>query len=700
MIEILPTKILIVDDSAIERLKIKGYLGKRGYHIIEAANGVEGVECFIQHKPDLVLMDVNMPVMNGFDCIQSIRAYEKNMVTPILMLTGDDDMESIEWAFEVGANDFFPKPINFPLLHQRIRYALRDANRERDLRRITGLQETARALAGLSFWELDAKQQQFIWCDDAKAILHWVDELNPDPEKALAIVHPDDQSRLKAVFKDALDTGLKFDIEVRSPGSRQDYQLKIVGQRDGEQARLVGSFQDVTTQRRLEQQSNFLNYHDSVTGLPNRRLFQRDLEESIQLIVNNRSAVTVVVLEVLRFQQLVETYGTDVTDQLLVLLANQLKSFMPNDALVARLDGGVFALKLIVEVSIEHHEQILSELNQWIKHIDRAWMLDNRETFLTYTAGISVGQDKTTDASLLLRMAQRAQRLQKPSGGITIGFYEQDHEDSLHKRLKMESDLREALEQQQFYLVYQPQVDLSNDRVVGVEALIRWRHPQDGIVPPYVFIPVLEEMGLINALGEWILQEACQQQVGWMNEGVSLRMGINLSPAQFEQPDLPGKIIAIAKACGAQPELIELEITESLAMQNPDETIAILKRLRAFGFKIAIDDFGIGFSSLEYLLRFPLDTLKIDRAFIKDITAGRSDRAIVRALTSLCQGLGLTTIAEGVENQRQRDYVDALGATEIQGYLITPPLESKQLISFIKRRMTEHASINPRNTGE
>ncbi|MCD8512429.1 MAG: EAL domain-containing protein [Nitrincola sp.] len=217
-------------------------------------------------------------------------------------------------------------------------------------------------------------------------------------------------------------------------------------------------------------------------------------------------------------------------------------------------------------------------------------------------------------------MANRTQRLQKPTANITLGFYSNAKDDGLQSRLKLEADLRVAVEKKQFYLVYQPQVDLSADKIIGVEALLRWRHPQGESVPPFRFIPVLEEIGLINELGDWILEEACRQQVQWQAEGFMLRMGVNLSPAQFDQADLITKIEAIIQKTGIHAQSLELEITESLAMHNPEATIETLQKLRQMGCKIAIDDFGIGFSSLEYLLRFPLTTLKIDRAFVKDIT--------------------------------------------------------------------------------
>ncbi len=676
-----PVRILMVDDSRIERMKLKGYLGSRGFEIIEATQGEEGVAMFEKERPDLVLMDVNMPVMNGYDAIQRIRKHESSISTPILMLTADNELESIERAFDVGANDFFPKPINFPLLHQRIRYALRDAKRERDLRRVTNLQETARVLAGLAFWELDTATNEIRWSEDSKALFHWVEALPSSFEAAVQIIHEADRQRLVSIVDNALASGDKFEIEVRSPGTKQEYLLKIVGQMDRQQKMFVGAVQDVTSQRRLEQQANYLALHDSITGLPNRKLFNRDLDECLEQLTE-KDCLVVGVIEVLRFQQITETYGIDIADQLLVRLATHLKSHAPMNSFIGRLDGGMFAWR----IELDHQtpqQQIVLLVNEWFSHLNRPWLLADREIYLTFTVGMSIAPLHSLSSTELMSMANRTQRLQKPTANITLAIYSDDQDDTLQNRLKLESDLRIAVEQKQFFLVYQPQVDLSSDRVVGVEALLRWRHPTGESVPPFRFIPILEELGLINELGDWILEEACRQQVEWQQQGYTLRMGVNLSPAQFEQSDLVSKVQAILKRTAIQSDLLELEITESLAMHNPEATIEVLHRFRHMGCKIAIDDFGIGFSSLEYLLRFPLNTLKIDRAFVKDITRGRSDRAIVRALTSLCHGIGLTTIAEGVETQRQRDYIDALGASEIQGYLISPPVEPEQLLQLV-----------------
>ncbi|KAA0874136.1 putative bifunctional diguanylate cyclase/phosphodiesterase [Nitrincola tapanii] len=682
--------LLVVEDAPSIRLLLSSGLGREGYRILQAADGAEGLAVFREHQPDLVLMDVTMPVMDGFEACRLIRQSEMEMTTPILMLTGSDDLNSIQTAFDAGATDFITKPINLPLLQQRIRYALRDAERERALRRVKSIQDNARTLAGLAFWEWNTETDELTWSTDTDSILYWMESVPSAFSELLQTIHPDDQKRLTLLLSDALHSGTKVEIELRARVEQEEYLLRMVGQREGDTARIVGAFQDVTAQRKVERQVSYLNYHDPLTGLPNRRLFLRDLEESLAQ-VNGFNATAVMAIEVLRLHHLQDAYGSEATDQLLSLITNQLQALLPKDALLARLEGGFFAIRLHYPHAVS--ESFLQEaLTQMLQPLDRPWMIDTKEVYLNFSAGVSHAPQQSLQAQLLLSMAKRAQRDVRPSGNISLAVYRRELEDALHNRLSLEAELRRAVEQQEFHLVYQPQLDLATERIVGVEALVRWQKPGQGTISPAVFIPVLEEIGMIHQLGEWILHEACARQVAWSQHFPAIRMGINLSPAQFEQSDLPLVIRQAARLAGADTRMIELEITESLAMHSPETTIKLLQNLREDGFKIAIDDFGIGFSSLEYLLRFPLDTLKIDRAFVKDITRGRSDRAIVRALTSLCQGLGLTTIAEGVETQRQRDYLDALGATEIQGYLLSPPLAEKDLLVFLQNSFSPKAA--------
>ena len=240
------------------------------------------------------------------------------------------------------------------------------------------------------------------------------------------------------------------------------------------------------------------------------------------------------------------------------------------------------------------------------------------------------------------------------------------------------------MQNNQFVLHYQPQMALRGNRIVGVESLLRWQHPVRGMVPPVQFIPLLEDMGLIHEVGNWVLQEACRQATVWAKAGMPLRVAVNLSPRQFMGTELFGLIQSAVEAHQTPAHLVELEITESLAMQDPDRAIELLTQLRAAGHKVAIDDFGIGHSSLEYLLRFPIDTIKIDRAFVMRVTETETDRAVIRAITAIAQSLQLTTVSEGVETQRQCDFMEALGASEIQGYFISRPLPEPALTAFVQ----------------
>lgn len=677
-----PSKLLLVEDAPEIRLLLTQGLSKAGYAVLQAKNGEEGYAIWQKEQPDLVLMDVKMPVMDGFQACQLIRAEETLQATPILMLTGSDDLESINRAFDIGASDFITKPINLPLLLQRIRYALRDAQREKELRHARHLQDSARELAGLAFWEYQPEADEIIWAGGAEAVLNGLQPLPGSLQATLRVLHPDDHQRLRAAFLAAAEHGMAFDLELRVQAQGQSWLLKLVGQRDEESQQVIGAIQDITALRSLEQQADFLSQHDAITGLPNRKLFLRSLDERLAA----GQPLLVVVLKLNRLSQIADALGAEAADQLLILLANQLQNLVAKQGLTARLDGGTLAFWLTMTTTASR-EELQARLRALLEPLLRRWFIDDHELLINFTAGVSYAPEQADTAMDLLRYAQRALREVSTEGQqLALAFYQPGEIDRLTQRFSLERDLRKAVENEEFTLVYQPQLDLASDRIVGVESLLRWTHPQQGPLSPGVFIPLLEEMGLIQAVGDWILETACRQQKLWLEQGVGLRMGINLSPAQFAQADLVEKIFAAAKAAEVSPSDIKLEITESLAMRDPQASIKMLDRLRSAGFKIAIDDFGIGFSSLEYLLKFPLDSLKIDRAFVKDITQGRSDRAIIRALTSLCHSLGITTIAEGVEDQRQKDYVDALGATEIQGFLIARPLSSDDLLSWLKAR--------------
>lgn len=680
-------KILVVDDDTPTRMLLKSVVGKQGYDLIEAADGERAVALFESERPDLVLLDVMMPIMNGYVACARIRTLDNGEGTPVVMLTAADDIDAIEAAFTAGATDFITKPISWPLLIQRVRYALRGGTLTRELRQNRLQQASARLIAKLGFWEWHPDDGRLSWSDDLQLLLGVRPQAITTVEHLINHVHRDDRNRVRRNFLIPPLQGERFELEVRFKAGNEERIVRMVGERGNEGSdhdRVFGAFQDVTDSRRAEALVDYLAFHDDLTGLANRRLFIREVREAL-LASEGIDGQTLLVgwIDITRFHRHNEALGEAVGDMLLTLVAKRLRAMAPENTRIARVGGDEFAVML----SGHGDEDALNRLKMLLECLNAAFVAGRHETFLTFSAGFASFPGHGSDAEQLLLLAQEAQRKAR-SQGRQVAVAMPDGGKQSSKALDIEHALRRALENKEFHLVYQPQMDLRLGRIVGVEALLRWHHPERGLIPPVQFIPLLEEIGLISVVGNWVLEAASRQAAAWAQAGTPLRVGVNLSPRQFVDPELFSQVCRATRTAQLSNDLLELEITESLAMQDPDHSIDILDRFRRQGFHIAIDDFGIGHSSLEYLLRFPIDAIKIDRAFVINITANQADRAIVRAVTAIGQTLGLKIIAEGVETLRQCDFIEALGVTEIQGYLIGKPMlpvELNQLLDCFVR---------------
>lgn len=675
-------KLLVVEDDAPTRMLLRSILGRHGYEVIEAADGGAGVDSFANNKPALVLMDVMMPVMDGHEACRRIRTIDADEGTPIIMLTGAEDIDAIETAFGAGATDFITKPINWALLTQRVRYALRGGALAREVRQSRLRQASATRIARFGFWEWNPADDTLVWSDHAEELLGISSlKLAAIPALIEAIL-PDDRDRCRNSFNAIRFGGGRLDIEFRLLAGPSEQIVRLIGEpgvEGNDSTRLFGAFQNLTDTRRAEALVDYLAVHDELTGLGNRRLFSSKLASALDEVRNNPQRVLLVAwIDLTRFHRHNDALGEAAGNALLTTVAQRLKMAETAGGNVARVGGDEFAILL----RGLGEDDVIHRLAQILETIEYPILVGDQEAFLSSSAGFALYPDHGSDVDQLLNLAQEAQRAAKQQGKQFARASQQGSR-SVKAELDIERALRRALENDEFHLVYQPQMDLRTGRIVGVESLLRWRHPERGLVSPVEFIPVLEEIGLISAVGFWVLTEACRQAHTWEEAGLDLRVGINLSARQFLDPMLFESIVGACRISGTSPHLIELEITESLAMQDPDHAIHLLARLRDAGFKIAIDDFGIGYSSLEYLLRFPLDTIKIDRTFVSNITDSRADRAIVRAITAIAQTLGLSTIAEGIETLRQCDFIEALGVTEIQGYLTGKPMSPDQLEALV-----------------
>ncbi|THG80591.1 EAL domain-containing protein [Pseudomonas sp. A-1] len=687
--------ILIVDDDSMTRRLIQSILGRQGFRTLEAADGQEGVEAFQREKPDLVLMDVMMPRLDGFAACRALRQLEAEQGTPIIMLTAADAGVDVEHAFEAGASDFISKPISWPLLIARIRHALRARRTNRELLRTRLRQEHAQKIARMGFWAWDAEDDSLEWSADLTELTGLDGGQLGNRQALLACTHPDDRKRLALALEVARDARGRLDQEIRLLAPENSVRVvHLVAAHHpspGSPELFEGAFQDLTQVRETEQLVQHLALHDSLTGLPNRKLFLRQLEAAIERARQQGHGVTMVLFDINRLSRINDALGMQAGDQLLARIANSLRQVLPLETSIARLDGDEFALL------VQHNDlnRVRLKTEAVLKRTGQPITIGEETLFVSMTAGIALFPEHAGSAEEMIQAAKDARqhaRLQGKPMAIARPV-------SANKavELKLEFALRAALEDHfaQFHLVYQPQLRLNDNRIVGVEALVRWTHPELGPVAPPRFIPILEELGLISLLGEWILRTACRQLRRWQDAGIRLQMSINLSPRQFQDSNLSAILEQCVDEAGIRPRDLKLEITESTAMQDPQATVEQLRQWRERGFQIAIDDFGIGYSSLEYLLRFPLDAIKVDRAFIKDIVESPSDRAIVRAVTVMAQSMGLTTIAEGIETQRQQDYLDAIGISQIQGYLVGKPMPAEELQRFYLERLTDREQAAP-----
>ncbi len=471
-------------------------------------------------------------------------------------------------------------------------------------------------------------------------------------------------------------------VGLHSDGSSLPIELDISEAMMDKRLTLIVIVRDISERKKAEQKLSFLANFDSLTGLPNRSLFRDRLAQAVNRADRQEHLVALLFLDLDRFKTINDSLGHTSGDNLLLQVAHRLKSVLRKCDTVARLGGDEFTL--ILE-DISHIDVVSGLANKILDIFSEPFVLDNQELYISTSIGITLYPFDETDIDNLIKDADTAMYHAKAMGRNNYQFYTQEINKKDNDRLTLETDLRKALDRDEFQLHFQPKINLKNGKVVGVEALLRWKnHPN---VSPAAYIPLLEETGLIIPVGEWVLRTACNQIRAWQAEKLpALHIAVNLSVRQFSQKDLIDTISRILKETGLEPHLLELEITESLLMDNKESNIAILTNIKNMGVRISMDDFGTGYSSLSYLKRFPIHTLKIDQSFVKGITANADDAAIAGAIINLAHSLRLNVVAEGVETQEQHDFLLQNGCNQAQGYLISRPLPAVAFEKWLNAR--------------
>jgi diguanylate cyclase (GGDEF)-like protein/PAS domain S-box-containing protein len=447
----------------------------------------------------------------------------------------------------------------------------------------------------------------------------------------------------------------------------------------GEVTHFVAISEDISHRKQAEQTITHMAFHDALTGLPNRRLFHDRLLQALALGQRNQSSVALMLLDLDHFKQINDTLGHDAGDEVLVIIAARLSASIRKTDTLARMGGDEFAL---IAVDLAHAEDVGRLAAALQEALRVPVQVKGRELYLSTSIGITVFPNDSRDADCLIKNADIALYRAKDKGRDNFQFFTSEMNTAILQRQQLENSMRCALDRHEFRLLYQPQVDLVSGRIECVEALIRWHHPELGIIGPTQFIALAEETGMIVAIGEWVLRSACAQARAWQLDGMPLRVAVNLSARQFRQGDLADKVAHILRASELSSSLLELELTEGMLMEDTAQTSATLDTLHRMGVQISIDDFGTGYSSLSYLKRLPIDILKIDQSFVRDIHTDPDDRSIVTAVIALAHSLNLSVVAEGVETPEQLAFLRELRCDAVQGFLFSLPVAAEAMAAL------------------
>jgi diguanylate cyclase (GGDEF)-like protein len=699
-------RVLAVDDDALMRKMAAKCLAGMGFAVTECANAEEALACAERELPDLVLLDVEMDGLDGFEACRELRRRHPGREIAILIMTGHTDHGSIEHAFDAGASDFVSKPFDWALLRHRVRFLMRAHQAFSDHRAALELlreseQSLARAqrIAGLGSWQWTPGDTEMLWSVETHRLLGI--EATPGVSTFAAFleaVHADDRAAVEKALVDAATRaqGFSLDHRIVTPAAEEivvHQEAEVELGAAGEMPLVTGTLLNVTAVRRAEARIRQLVSYDALTALPNRRLLVRHLERVMRHARGDDEVVAVLLIDIDRFKRVNDGLGHSFGDECLRAIAERLvaatratdtlaRASSP-ELLAARLGGDEFA---VVVRAIRSERDVTTIARRLLEVIRRQIQVGVEEITLSASIGIAQFPGDAEEPETLLQHADAAIDYAKERGGNAFRFFRDAMNETTRRSMLVESQLRLAIERGELALAYQPLLSTKDDRIGGVEALCRWTSPTLGSIPPTEFIPVAEETGLIVPLGSWVLRRACRDLREWRRAGVSVpRVAVNVSGLHLREPEFLDGVTAILREEGVEPQALELELTESTFVGSDSTVVRLLEDLRGTGIGIALDDFGTGYSSLAQLMTIPIDVLKIDRSFVSRLGEQQEVETIVAALIAVSHQLGKAVTGEGVETAEQEAVLRALDCDHLQGYRIARPMDASALLEFLRR---------------
>jgi len=677
-------RLLIVDDNEMNRDMLARRLARKGYEIALAENARQLLQRVEQEGVDLVLLDIEMPEISGLDALKTLREAYSPIELPVIMVTAKNQSEDIVKALDMGANDYLTKPIDFPVAVARIGTQLSHKRAQEALRESEERYALAAQGANDGLWDWNVLTNFVHYSPRWKAMLGCQEgEVGGTPEEWFDRIHDADRERVKqeiAAHQKGLTPHFESEHRMLHKDGSFRWMLRGLAVRDasGKTLRMAGSQTDITEGK----------VSDPLTGLPNRLLFIDRLGRVIKHAKRRKDHIfAVLFLDLDGFKMINDSVGHLIGDQLLLGVANRLEKCLRSTDTVARLGESFTVARLggdeftVLLDDLKDPNDAKRAAERLMKALTAPFVLGGKEVFTSVSIGIALSNPAYEQPEDILRDADTAMYRAKSLGKARFEVFDADMRASVMARLQLETDLRRALERQEFRNFYQPIVSLASGKIAGFEALLRWEHPTRGLLGPEEFIAVAEETGLIRELGWWNLREACRQISDWKanpDADPDLIISVNLSVKQFLQPNLVSDIKGLLRELAFPPESLKLEITESTVMGDPSAAVEMLLQIKALGIRLAIDDFGTGYSSLSYLHRFPLDTLKIDRSFISGMCEGGEGMEIARTIMPLANNLRLDVVAEGVETIEQVAFLRKLHCKFAQGFYFSKPLAAEE----------------------
>ncbi|KAA3650142.1 MAG: EAL domain-containing protein [Proteobacteria bacterium] len=668
-------RILLVDDAP-DNVLVLGRALEVVYEVQFATSGEAALALVARRAPDLILLDVVMPGMDGIQVLRRLRANEPTRDIPVILVSADVSEQTQIDGLDVGADDYLTKPVITSVLQARVRNVLQRKRAERQLR----LASLVFRHSGEAIMVTD-RDNRIIDINPAFTRLtgYSLDEVRGKNPRMLAsgrTSREEYEAMWSAVLNEGLWQGEIWDRNKAGEIQPKLLTISVVRSPEGGVENFIAIFTDISERKAAQEHIEFLAHHDSLTGLPNRLMLKLTLEHALAHQQRSGCRLAVMFIDLDRFKEINDSLGHPVGDGLLLEVAQRLSGGVRESDTVARLGGDEF----VVVLDDADAEVAARVARQLVKALGRPYEVLGHALRTSASIGVCLYPDDGDCYEELMKNADLALYDAKGKGRNNFQFFRSELNVATSRRRKIESRLYLAFEHRRLALHYQPQILQSNGQVCGVEALLRWHDSELGWVPPDQFVPIAEDTGLILAIGAWVLDEACRQLKAWQMAGITgVSVAINLSLHQFRQAGLPRLVAdALARHQLRGADLV-IELTESVAMQNPEATIEILQALRAQGVCLAVDDFGTGYSSLAYLKVLPIQRLKLDKSFVRDIETDANDAAICSATIAMAHAMGLGVIAEGVETQAQQDYLASLGCDVMQGFLLGRPMPAEQV---------------------